>query len=124
MHAFRTPIKASVGLELHIDKGHAYNVDMEAARREAPADIEWPKLDGHLSIPALHVPLGSPCGGLRKGGGRQPFTAIERVLRVFFDPSTHGTDSNPVVADVLEELLHDPYHMAAEAATLRENAVA
>eukprot|EP00873_Tetraselmis_striata_P004319 jgi/Tetstr1/424583/TSEL_015108.t1 len=33
---------------------------METARREAPADIEWPKLDGHHGIYVLDVPLGSP----------------------------------------------------------------
>eukprot|EP00873_Tetraselmis_striata_P037862 jgi/Tetstr1/458126/TSEL_044618.t1 len=38
----------------------AYSADMEAARREAPADIEWPELDGHHGIAVLNVPLGSP----------------------------------------------------------------
>eukprot|EP00873_Tetraselmis_striata_P022179 jgi/Tetstr1/442443/TSEL_030567.t1 len=38
----------------------AYIADMEAARREAPADIEWPELDGHHGIAVLNVPLGSP----------------------------------------------------------------
>eukprot|EP00873_Tetraselmis_striata_P029650 jgi/Tetstr1/449914/TSEL_036969.t2 len=38
----------------------AYSADMEAARREAPADIEWPKLDGHHGIAVLNAPLGSP----------------------------------------------------------------
>eukprot|EP00873_Tetraselmis_striata_P009511 jgi/Tetstr1/429775/TSEL_019642.t1 len=33
---------------------HAYITDMEAARREAPADIEWPELDGHHGIPVLN----------------------------------------------------------------------
>eukprot|EP00873_Tetraselmis_striata_P013109 jgi/Tetstr1/433373/TSEL_022658.t1 len=60
LHAFRTCIKASVGLEVRFDKMHAYIADMEAARREAPADIEWPELDGHHGIPALNLPLGSP----------------------------------------------------------------
>eukprot|EP00873_Tetraselmis_striata_P036280 jgi/Tetstr1/456544/TSEL_043266.t1 len=50
LHAFRASIKASVGLEVRFDKMHAYNADMEAARREAPADIEWPELDGHHGI--------------------------------------------------------------------------
>eukprot|EP00873_Tetraselmis_striata_P027653 jgi/Tetstr1/447917/TSEL_035225.t1 len=40
--------------------------------------------------------------------------AVERVLGVSFDPSTYGTDSNPVVTDFLSELLHDPDPMAAE----------
>eukprot|EP00873_Tetraselmis_striata_P029894 jgi/Tetstr1/450158/TSEL_037200.t1 len=47
LHAFRTSIKASVTLEVRFDKMHAYIADMEAARREAPADIRWPMLDGH-----------------------------------------------------------------------------
>eukprot|EP00873_Tetraselmis_striata_P019468 jgi/Tetstr1/439732/TSEL_028151.t1 len=60
LHAFRTSIKASVGLEVRFDKMQAYIADMEAARREAPADIEWPELDGHHGIAVLSVPLGSP----------------------------------------------------------------
>eukprot|EP00873_Tetraselmis_striata_P022114 jgi/Tetstr1/442378/TSEL_030504.t1 len=36
-----------------------YGADMEAARREAPAGIEWPELDGHHGILVLNVPLGS-----------------------------------------------------------------
>eukprot|EP00873_Tetraselmis_striata_P008215 jgi/Tetstr1/428479/TSEL_018490.t1 len=50
--------------------------------------------------------------------------AVERVLGVSFDPSTHGTDTNPVVTDFLPELLHDPDPMAAEVATLSEDAMA
>eukprot|EP00873_Tetraselmis_striata_P010295 jgi/Tetstr1/430559/TSEL_020357.t1 len=50
--------------------------------------------------------------------------AVERVLGVSFDPSTYGTDTNPVVDDFLAELLHDPDPMAAEVATLSEDAVA
>eukprot|EP00873_Tetraselmis_striata_P008543 jgi/Tetstr1/428807/TSEL_018794.t1 len=60
LHAVRTSIKASVGFEAHFDKMHAYTAHMEAARREAPADIEWPELDGHHGIPVLNAPLGSP----------------------------------------------------------------
>eukprot|EP00873_Tetraselmis_striata_P009766 jgi/Tetstr1/430030/TSEL_019891.t1 len=60
LHAFRTSIKASVGLEVRFDKMQAYCADMEAARREAPADIEWPEPDGHDGIAVLNVPLGSP----------------------------------------------------------------
>eukprot|EP00873_Tetraselmis_striata_P011584 jgi/Tetstr1/431848/TSEL_021339.t1 len=58
LHAFRTSIKAPVGLEVRFDKMHAYNAGMEAAWREAPADIKWPELDGHHGIPVLNVPLG------------------------------------------------------------------
>eukprot|EP00873_Tetraselmis_striata_P035449 jgi/Tetstr1/455713/TSEL_042520.t1 len=50
--------------------------------------------------------------------------AVERVLGVSFDPSTYGTDTNPMVTDFLAELLHDPDPMAAEVATLSEDAVA
>eukprot|EP00873_Tetraselmis_striata_P042684 jgi/Tetstr1/462948/TSEL_007896.t1 len=60
LHAFRTSIKASVRLEVRLDKMQAYSADMEAARHEAPADIEWPELDGHHGIAVLNVPLGSP----------------------------------------------------------------
>eukprot|EP00873_Tetraselmis_striata_P014516 jgi/Tetstr1/434780/TSEL_023831.t1 len=189
LHAFRTSIKASVGLEVRFDKMQAYNADMEAARREAPADIEWPELDGHHGIAVLNVPLGSPeyvqaymrgkaeelreevDASLSKLLSAKPsrrythalhhhawallkhcmqhkagywlrnclpseveafaeavdatiLTAVERVLGVSFDPSTYGTDTNPVVTDFLAELLHDPDPMAAEVATLSEDAVA
>eukprot|EP00873_Tetraselmis_striata_P004265 jgi/Tetstr1/424529/TSEL_015057.t1 len=51
--------------------------------------------------------------------------AVERVLGVSFDPSTYGTDTNPVVTDFLAKLLHDPDPMAAKVATfLSEDAVA
>eukprot|EP00873_Tetraselmis_striata_P007322 jgi/Tetstr1/427586/TSEL_017711.t1 len=154
LHAFRTSIKASVGLEVRFDKMQAYIEDMEAARREAPADIEWPELDGHHGIAVLNVPLGSPeyvhaytrgkaeelreevdaslskllsaKPSRRRGIGSaivfRPIemeafaeavdatvlAAVERVLGVSFDPSTYGTDTNPVVTDFLAELLHDP----------------
>eukprot|EP00873_Tetraselmis_striata_P000478 jgi/Tetstr1/420742/TSEL_011819.t1 len=91
--------EASVGLEVRFDKMHACCAVMEAARREAPARIGWPELDGQHNIPVLNV------------------------LGVSFDPSTYRTDTNPVVTDFLAELLHDPDLMAAEAATLSEDAV-
>eukprot|EP00873_Tetraselmis_striata_P046416 jgi/Tetstr1/466680/TSEL_011168.t1 len=189
LHAFRTSIKASVGLEVRFDKMQAYIADMEAARREAPADIEWPELDGHHGIAVLNVPLGSPeyvqaymrgkaeelreevDASLSKLMSVKPsrrythalhhhawallkhcmqhkagywlrnclpseveafaeavdatiLAAVERVLGVSFDPSTYGTDTNPVVTDFLAELLHDPDPMAAEVATLSKDAVA
>eukprot|EP00873_Tetraselmis_striata_P017650 jgi/Tetstr1/437914/TSEL_026544.t1 len=167
----------------------AYGADMEAARREARADIEWPELDGHHGIAVLNVPLGSPeyvqaymrgkaeelreevDASLSKFLSAKPsrrythalhhhawallkhcmqykagywlrnclpseveafaeavdatiLAAVERVLGVSFDPSTYGTDTNPVVTDFLAELLHDPNPMAAEVATLSEDAVA
>eukprot|EP00873_Tetraselmis_striata_P040152 jgi/Tetstr1/460416/TSEL_005678.t1 len=46
LHASRTSIKASVGLEVSFGKMHAYTADMETVRREAPADIEWAEVDG------------------------------------------------------------------------------
>eukprot|EP00873_Tetraselmis_striata_P016686 jgi/Tetstr1/436950/TSEL_025722.t1 len=189
LHAFRTSIKASVGLEVRFDKMHAYSADMEAARCEAPADIEWPELDGHHGIAVLNVPLGSPeyvqaymrgkaeelreevdasLSRLLSAKPSRRYThalhhhawallkhsmqhkagywlrnclpseveafaeavdatilaAVERVLGVSFDPSTYGTDTNPVVTDFLAELLHDPGPMAAEVTTLSEDAVA
>eukprot|EP00873_Tetraselmis_striata_P008327 jgi/Tetstr1/428591/TSEL_018584.t1 len=125
LHAFRTSIKASVGLEVRFDKMQAYIADMEAARREAPADIEWPELDGHHGIAVLNVPLGSPeyVHAYMRGKAEElreemeafaeavdatVLAAVERVLGVSFDPSTYGTDTNPVVTDFLAELLHDP----------------
>eukprot|EP00873_Tetraselmis_striata_P041379 jgi/Tetstr1/461643/TSEL_006743.t1 len=187
LHAFRTSIKASVGLEVRFDKMQAYNADMEAARREAPADIEWPELDGHHGIAVLNVPLGSPeyvqaymrgkaeelreevDASLSKLLSAKPsrryihalhhhawamlkhcmqhkagywlrnclpseveafaeavdatiLAAVERVLGVSFDPSTYGTDTNPVVTDFLAELLHDPDPMAAEGVGIRRMA--
>eukprot|EP00873_Tetraselmis_striata_P016966 jgi/Tetstr1/437230/TSEL_025960.t1 len=190
LHAFRTSIKASVGLEVRFDKMHATTQTcMEAARREASADIEWSELDGHHGIAVLNVPLGSPEyvqaymrgkaeelreeveASLSKLLSAKPsrrythalhhhawallkhcmqhkagfwlrnclpseveafaeavdatiLAAVERVLGVSFDPSTYGTDTNPVVTDFLAELLHDPDPMAAEVATLSEDAVA
>eukprot|EP00873_Tetraselmis_striata_P005497 jgi/Tetstr1/425761/TSEL_016180.t1 len=141
LHAFRTSIKASVGLEVRFDKMQAYSADMEAARPEAPADIEWPELDGHHGIAVLNVPLGSSeyVQAYMRGKAEELreeveafaeavnatiLAAIERVLGVSFDPSTYGTDTNPVVTDFLAELLHDPDPMAAEVATLSEDAVA
>eukprot|EP00873_Tetraselmis_striata_P007948 jgi/Tetstr1/428212/TSEL_018253.t1 len=179
LHAFRTSIEASVGFEVRFDKMQAYNADMDAARREAPADIEWPELDGHHGIAVLNVPLGSPeyvhaymrgkaeelreekDASLSKLLSAKPsrrythalhyhawallkhcmqhkagywlrnclpseveafaeavdatiLAAVEQVLGVSFDPSTYGTDTNPVVTDFLAELLHDPDLMAAE----------
>eukprot|EP00873_Tetraselmis_striata_P012856 jgi/Tetstr1/433120/TSEL_022452.t1 len=141
LHAFRTSIKASVGLEVRFDKMQAYMADMEAARREAPADIEWPELDDHHGIAVLNVPLGSPeyVHAYMRGKAEElreeveafaeavdatVLAAIERVLGISFDPSTYGTDTNPAVTDFLAELLHDPDPMAAEVATLGEDAVA
>eukprot|EP00873_Tetraselmis_striata_P042365 jgi/Tetstr1/462629/TSEL_007613.t1 len=122
LHAFRTSIKASVGLEVRLDKMKAYSADMEAALREAPADIEWPELDGHHGITVLNVEA------FAEAVDATVLAAVERVLGVSFDPSTYGTDTNPVVTDFVPELswslLHDPDPMAAEVSTLSEDAVA
>eukprot|EP00873_Tetraselmis_striata_P025543 jgi/Tetstr1/445807/TSEL_033448.t1 len=100
LHAFRKSIEASVGLNVCFNKMHAYNGDMKAARREVEAFTE--------AVDAAVV-----------------LTAVERVLiRVSFDPSTYGTDTNPAVTDFLAELLHDPSPTAAKAATLSEDSVA
>eukprot|EP00873_Tetraselmis_striata_P001515 jgi/Tetstr1/421779/TSEL_012682.t1 len=80
LHAFRTSIKASVGLEVRFDKMHAYNADMEAARREAPAVIEWPELDGHHGIPVLNVPIGSPEYVHAYMRGKVVYERRERIL--------------------------------------------
>eukprot|EP00873_Tetraselmis_striata_P021178 jgi/Tetstr1/441442/TSEL_029688.t1 len=168
LHAFRTSIKASVGLEVRFDKMHAYIADMEAARREAPADIEWPELDGHHDIPAEELREEVDASLLSKLIPAKPsrrythalhhhawallkhcmqrkagywlrnclsseveafaeavdatvhHTAAELVLGVSFDPSTYGTDTNPVVTDFMAELLHDPNPLAVDAATLSE----
>eukprot|EP00873_Tetraselmis_striata_P014972 jgi/Tetstr1/435236/TSEL_024155.t1 len=61
-------LEASVGLEVRFDKMHAYNADMEAARREAPADIDWPELDDRHGIPILNAPLGSQGHSLKRAG--------------------------------------------------------
>eukprot|EP00873_Tetraselmis_striata_P003939 jgi/Tetstr1/424203/TSEL_014809.t1 len=50
--------ETSVGLEMRFDKMQADNAGMKAARREAPADIEWPEPDDHHGIPVLNVSLG------------------------------------------------------------------
>eukprot|EP00873_Tetraselmis_striata_P027599 jgi/Tetstr1/447863/TSEL_035173.t1 len=105
----------------------AYIADMEAARREAPAaDIEWPELDGHHGIAVLNVPLGSPeyVQAYMRGKAEELREEVDASLskllsakpirRGLFDPSTYGTDTNPVVTDFLAELLHDRDPMAAE----------
>eukprot|EP00873_Tetraselmis_striata_P022212 jgi/Tetstr1/442476/TSEL_030576.t1 len=120
LQAFRTPITASVGLKVRFDKMHAYIVDMEAAQREAPADIEWPELDGHHGIPVLNVPPHLRPKHCKPDAVRisvwidLALAAVERVLGVSFDPSTYGNDTNPLVTDFLAELWHDPGPMAAE----------
>eukprot|EP00873_Tetraselmis_striata_P026403 jgi/Tetstr1/446667/TSEL_034188.t1 len=103
LHVFRTTIKASVGLDVRFDKMHAYSrADMEAARRDAPADIEWPELEGHHGIRFLNVPLRSP-GYMHvyipfeDAVDATVLAAVELVLGFSFDPSTYGTDTNPVV---------------------------
>eukprot|EP00873_Tetraselmis_striata_P044669 jgi/Tetstr1/464933/TSEL_009667.t1 len=141
LHGFRTSIKASVGLEVRFDMMQAYIADMESARREAPADIEWPELDAWSSwhrgpqraarIAYMQAYMRGKAEELREeveafaeAVDATVLAAVERVLGFSFDPSTYGTDTNPVVTDFLAELLHDPDPMAAEVATLSEDAVA
>eukprot|EP00873_Tetraselmis_striata_P044447 jgi/Tetstr1/464711/TSEL_009458.t1 len=101
---------------------------MEAAQREAPVDIEWPELDGHHGIPVLNHCMQHNCLPAEEEAFAEAvdatfLAAVERVLWVYFDPSTYGTDTNPVVTDFMAELLHDPDPMAADAATLSEDAL-
>eukprot|EP00873_Tetraselmis_striata_P004217 jgi/Tetstr1/424481/TSEL_015009.t1 len=126
LHAFRTSIKASVGLEVRFDKMQAYNVDMEAARREAPADIEWPELDGQHGIAVLNVPLGSPeyVQAYMCGKAEELREEVDASLSKLLSAKPSRRDTNPVVTDFFPELLHDPDPMAAEVATLSEDAVA
>eukprot|EP00873_Tetraselmis_striata_P017496 jgi/Tetstr1/437760/TSEL_026414.t1 len=95
LHASCTSIKTSVGLEVRFDKMQAHNAHMEAVEAFTAGAVDATVL-----------------------------AAVERVLGVSFDPSTYGTDTNPVVTDFLAELLQDPDPMAAEAANLSEDAVA
>eukprot|EP00873_Tetraselmis_striata_P027404 jgi/Tetstr1/447668/TSEL_035026.t1 len=161
LHAFRTSIKASVGLEVRFDKMQAYSADMEAARQYVQACMRGKaeelreEVDASLSkllyakpsrryTHALHHHawallkhcmqhkagywlrncLPSEVGAFAEAVDATILAAVDRVLGVSFDPSTYGTDTNPVVADFLAELLHDPDPMAAEVATLSEDAVA
>eukprot|EP00873_Tetraselmis_striata_P010142 jgi/Tetstr1/430406/TSEL_020216.t1 len=101
---------------------------MEAARREAPAQSNaWPEQqDGHYGIPAVfNVPLGSTghVHAYMHGKAEELQKEVDSGLRVSYDPSTNGTDTNPVVTDFLAELLHHPDPTAAKAATLTEDAV-
>eukprot|EP00873_Tetraselmis_striata_P000150 jgi/Tetstr1/420414/TSEL_011529.t1 len=51
--------------------------------------------------------------------------AVDRVLGVSFDPSMYGADTNPVVTNLMAELLNNPDSTAADdVATLSENAMA
>eukprot|EP00873_Tetraselmis_striata_P044213 jgi/Tetstr1/464477/TSEL_009235.t1 len=134
LHAFRKSIEASVGLNVCFNKMHAYNGDMKAARRECTTHYA---LHHHAWAMLKYCMLHRAGWSLRKC---LPFeveafteavdaavvlTAVERVLiRVSFDPSTYGTDTNPAVTDFLAELLHDPSPTAAKAATLSEDSVA
>eukprot|EP00873_Tetraselmis_striata_P026824 jgi/Tetstr1/447088/TSEL_034526.t1 len=161
LHAFRTSIKASVGLEVRFDKMHAYSADMEAARQYVQAYMRGKaeelreEVDASLSkllsakpnrryTHALHHHawallkhcmqhkagywlrncLPSEVEAFAEAVDATILAAVERVLGVCFDPSTYGTDTNPVVTDFLAELLHDPDPMAAEVATWSEDAVA
>eukprot|EP00873_Tetraselmis_striata_P039881 jgi/Tetstr1/460145/TSEL_005461.t1 len=68
---------------------------------------------------ALHASQGGVClpsevEAFAEAVDATVLAAVERVLGVSFDPSTYGTDTNPVVTDFLAKLLHDPDPMAAE----------
>eukprot|EP00873_Tetraselmis_striata_P033042 jgi/Tetstr1/453306/TSEL_040298.t1 len=133
-HAFRTAIKASVGLEVRFDKMRTYSADMEAAcgpsRRRDPFALHHNALAllkhcmQHKAGYRLRNCLPSEVEAFAEAVDANVPAAVERVLGVSFDPSTYGTGTNPVVTDFLAELLHDSDPMAAKAATFSEDAVA
>eukprot|EP00873_Tetraselmis_striata_P036418 jgi/Tetstr1/456682/TSEL_043383.t1 len=129
LHAFRTSIKASVGLEVRFDKMQVYIADMEAVRRKyvhAYMRGKAEELREEMSQPEQDPICQAPPSveAFAEAVDATVLTAVERVLGVSFDPSTYGTDTNPVVTDFQAELLMDPGRMAAHAATLSEDAVA
>eukprot|EP00873_Tetraselmis_striata_P041730 jgi/Tetstr1/461994/TSEL_007066.t1 len=161
LHAFRTSIKASVGLELDGHHGiavlnvplgspkyvHAYMCGKaEELREEVDASMSkllsakpsrrytyalhhhaWAMLKHCMQHKArywLRNCLPSEVEAFAEAVDATVLAAVERVLGVSFYPSTYGTDTNPVVPDFLAELLHDPDPMAAEVATLSEDALA
>eukprot|EP00873_Tetraselmis_striata_P025312 jgi/Tetstr1/445576/TSEL_033348.t1 len=62
--SFRTSIKASVGLEEHFDKMHAYSADMETARPEAATLTEDAVARARIST--LHLPTRMNGAGIRR----------------------------------------------------------
>eukprot|EP00873_Tetraselmis_striata_P036179 jgi/Tetstr1/456443/TSEL_043171.t1 len=153
LHAFRTSIKASVGLELGSPEYvHAYmGGKAEELREEVDASMSkllsakpsrrythalhhrgraphaWAVLKHCMQHKAgywLRNCLPSEVETFAEAVDATVLAAVERVLGVSFDPSKYGTDTNPVVTDFLAELLHDPDPMAAEVATLSEDALA
>eukprot|EP00873_Tetraselmis_striata_P006649 jgi/Tetstr1/426913/TSEL_017126.t1 len=112
---------------------HEYIAVMEAARREAPADIEWPELNGHHGSPVLNMPLGSlgyvhanmrgKVHAFEEAVDATVLAAVKRVLGVSFDLSAYGTGANPMVTDFLAVPLHYLESTAAEAATFSEDAI-
>eukprot|EP00873_Tetraselmis_striata_P000874 jgi/Tetstr1/421138/TSEL_012181.t1 len=76
---------------------HAYIADMEAVRREAPADIEWSELDSHHGIPVLNRCMQHKAGywlrnclpseveAFAEAVDATVLAAVERVLGVSFD---------------------------------------
>eukprot|EP00873_Tetraselmis_striata_P014245 jgi/Tetstr1/434509/TSEL_023601.t1 len=74
-----------------------YNADMETARREAPADIEWPERDGHHGIPVPNVPLGSPeyVQAYMRGKAEELREEVDASLSKLLSakPSRRGSDS-------------------------------
>eukprot|EP00873_Tetraselmis_striata_P044953 jgi/Tetstr1/465217/TSEL_009923.t1 len=91
------------------------------AGEQRGADARWEKR--RRAAPWLRNCLPSEVEAFSEAVDATVLAAVERVLGFSFDPSTYGTDTNPVVTDFLAELLHDPDPMAAEAATLSEDAV-
>eukprot|EP00873_Tetraselmis_striata_P036745 jgi/Tetstr1/457009/TSEL_043673.t1 len=115
-HVEKQVFKASMGLaEVRFDHMHAYNSDMEAARREARADIELPELDGHHVIPVITVPLGSPghVHAYIDGKAGELLEELESVLgRGIFNAISSARQYN--------HFLNDPRGSASYVAAVRE----
>eukprot|EP00873_Tetraselmis_striata_P011639 jgi/Tetstr1/431903/TSEL_021392.t1 len=86
-------MKVAVGLEARFDTMPAYIADVVAARREAPADIEWPV---RIGWPPRHPVLNVEAFVAAVDSSSRHGRAVARGL---FDPSTYGTGTNPVVTD-------------------------
>eukprot|EP00873_Tetraselmis_striata_P044806 jgi/Tetstr1/465070/TSEL_009798.t1 len=84
----------------------------------------WALLMHHMAGYRLRTCLPSEVEAFAEMVDATVLTAVERVPGVSFDPSTYGTDTNPVVTDFLAELLHGPDPTAAEALTSSEEEVA
>eukprot|EP00873_Tetraselmis_striata_P016257 jgi/Tetstr1/436521/TSEL_025347.t1 len=102
IHGVRLIAEKLGAVIVHTDLRNAYN---EAWRRT----IIQRHIDCSPLHPVIHALLASRTEeAFAKAVDATVLAAVERVLRVSFDSSTYGTDTNPVVTDFLAELLHDP----------------